>query len=47
MTLEGLREEKHEDQLIGDPMQLNNKGRFIRWKKLDRKGAVIRVNSWE
>lgn len=47
MTSEGLREEKHEDQLIGDPMQLNNKGPFIRWKKLDRKGAVIRVKARE
>lgn len=47
MTIEGLREEHHEDQLIGDPMQLNNKGWFITWKKLDRKGAVLRVNMWE
>lgn len=47
MTIEGSRERKHEDQLIGDSMQLNNKGLFIRWKKLDRTGPVIRVNAWE
>lgn len=45
--IEGLKEGKHGGQLINGAMQLNIRGWFARWKELERKAAVVRMDAWK